>query len=272
MSETFSNDSSGISVESLFIRERNVLLTRAEFSDLYVDYYLQLADLHERYAANLDSLFKEALAAMVLHSASRPWNEVCAWTINFQEPLANFFVAGDNPKGTVVGTIFTENIRESEGNMMFAEFIRGNSPKRRSVVDFDTKEIFEAVEHFYRQSEQRIARYFRVRDEEYWMFSAQPDCDEAWLKRLELNMLEGLEQAEEFSLLEKRNYRWDCGCSEEKMFELLAPTFRADPEMLYQGEEVLRMKCPRCGKPYLITKEGLEAYTQEDGKEKAGEE
>ncbi|MEM1157076.1 MAG: Hsp33 family molecular chaperone HslO [Verrucomicrobiota bacterium] len=253
----------GIEVESHYIRDRNVLLTRAEFSSLYVDYYLHLADLHLKYAPELDQLFKDLLAALILHGASRPWNEKYAWTLNFQEPRANLFVTGDNMSGIVVGTIFTDNVKESDSNLMFAEVIRGNHPKRRSVIDFNGTQLFPAVEAFYRQSEQRICRYFQVDDEEFWFLSAQPDCDEDWLLALEVDDLEKLEQNEELSLLEKRKVRWDCGCNESHMYEVLLPAFQQDGDVLFQGEESLKMQCPRCGMFYVITREGIEAFAQE---------
>ncbi len=253
----------GIEVESHFIRERNVLLTRAEFSPLYVDYYLHLADLHLKYDPQLDLIFKELLAALILHGASRPWNEKYAWTLNFQEPRANLFVTGDNMSGKVVGTVFTEHVKAADTNLMFAEVIRGHEPKRRSVIDFKGAELFPAVEAFYRQSEQRICRYFQVDDEEFWFLSAQPDCDEAWLLGLETKDLEDLEKTEVLSLLEKRRVSWNCGCEESRMFEVLLPAFKQDGDGLFQGEESLKMQCPRCGKHYIITREGLEAYAKE---------
>lgn len=250
-------------VESLFIRERNVLLTRADLSSLYIEYYLHLADLGLKYDPQIDLTFKELLAAAVLHAVARPWNEKFAWTVNFQEPCANFFVTADNGTGTVTGTIFTENVRETSSNVMFAETIRGQEPKRRSVVDFSGSRVFPAVEHFYSQSEQRIARFFNIEDEEFWFLSAQPDCDESWLLGLKEKTVAELEKDEETSLLEKRAIRWHCGCEESRMYEVLLPAFRGDQEVLFQGEDSLRMQCPRCGKPYVITREGLEAYSQE---------
>jgi molecular chaperone Hsp33 len=253
----------GIEVESLFVRERNVLLTRAEFSPIYIDYYLHLADMKLKYAPDLDQLFKELLAALILHGAARPWNEKYAWTLNFQEPRANLFITGDNVAGTVTGTVFTDHIKEADSNLMFAEVIRGNEQKRRSVIDFQGAELFPAVEAFYRQSEQRLCRFFQVDDEEVWLLTAQPDCDEPWLEHLEERDMEDLEKKEVLSLLEKRNVRWQCGCEESRMFEVLLPAFNQDKEVLFQGEYSLRMQCPRCGKHYIITREGLEAFAVE---------
>src|SRR5262245_6868758 len=102
-------DDAGTEVRTWFVRGRNVLLARGSFTDLYVDYYLHLADQALKPAEAHDSLFKRALAAFTLHAASRPRNELLAWTINIQEPLVNLFLGGDNGTGTVVGRVFTEN-------------------------------------------------------------------------------------------------------------------------------------------------------------------
>ncbi|MGF1678274.1 MAG: Hsp33 family molecular chaperone HslO [Candidatus Methylacidiphilales bacterium] len=254
----------GITVESYYVRDRHVLLTRADFSALYVDFYLHLADLKMREPEAHLVLFKDVLAALVLHGASRPWNEIYAWTLSFQKPRVNLFVTGNNPEGTVVGTLFSVDVRESDRNMMYAEVVRGSETKRRSVVDFSHAEVFPAVEHFYRQSEQRLCRLFRSDEDEFWFFSAQPDCDEGWLLGLEVEDLAVLEQNEVLSLLEKRQVRWHCGCHESRMFSVLLPPFLQDAEALFQDEASLKMHCPRCGMPYVITREAMEAFAREN--------
>jgi molecular chaperone Hsp33 len=40
---------------------------------------------------------------------------------------------------------------------------------------------------------------------------------------------------------------------------VLLPTFRQDANGLYEGDEVIRMSCPRCGARHAITREALEA-------------
>jgi molecular chaperone Hsp33 len=71
-----------------------------------------------------------------------------------------------------------------------------------------------------------------------------------------------LDERETLSLLEQRNYHWDCGCSQGRMFEVLAPIMRSDPDGLFGDEHRIRMSCPRCGARYVITREGLEAYVE----------
>jgi molecular chaperone Hsp33 len=67
-------ESTGLEVRSYFVRGRNALVTRAALGDLYIDYYLHQGQLGRQHAILHDGMLKEALAACLLHGASRPWN------------------------------------------------------------------------------------------------------------------------------------------------------------------------------------------------------
>lgn len=251
---------SGLEVRTYFVRSRNVLLSTADFGELYVDYYLHVADQQFRPAAAHDALFKRALAAFVLHAATRPWNELTAWTLNFQEPLLNVFLAGDNETGAVTGRIFDENVRVFPENLFYADVVLGNQPKRRSTVAFNGADPFAALEAFYLQSEQRIARAFTVGEESFVLAVEHPDCDLAWLRGLTDARLATLEATETVVLMERRIHRWHCGCNQSRMLQVLAPAFRSDPEDLFGGGETLEIRCPRCGARHAVTREALEAF------------
>ena len=90
--------------------------------------------------------------------------------------------------------------------------------------------------------------------------SAQPQCDVAWFDELDDAAILTLDHTEELSLLETRRYRWECGCTQVRMFAVLAQVMRSDPEGLFGAEPALRMNCPRCGARHTITREALEAY------------
>jgi molecular chaperone Hsp33 len=255
----------GLEVRTHFVRGRNALVARADFGELYVDYYLHLGQFGYRHATAHDSMLKEALAALTLHCASRPRNENTAWTIHFTDPLVNLFVTGDNVRGSVVGQLFTENVKEDGRALLMSDIVRGDprrgyQPPRRSVVELLESDVFRAVERYYEQSEQRPARLFRHGDEDFVMVSAHPDCDMQWFESLTDESVRTIEKAEELSLLEKRYYRWDCGCNEKRMMSVLAPAFRGNPDDLFGDEAALRMSCPRCGAWYAITRESMEAF------------
>lgn len=242
------------------MRYRNALLAQGDLGLLFVDYYLHLADNSLRPEPQHDRIFKEALGAFVLHCASRPRNETIAWTINFQEPLLNIFLVADNEAGTVAGRIFTEHVKQGEHNLFFSEIVRGRRPLRRSAVNFEGSDSFRAVERYYEQSEQRPARYFQIKGEEFAMLSAHPDCDINWFRQLDVEEVRHLDDNETVSPLEKRNYRWHCGCNQQRLLEVLSSPMKEDPEELFGGEEALRVECPRCAARYTVTREAMEAY------------
>ena len=250
----------GIEVQTYFVRNRNVLLARADFGDLFVDYYLHLADHQIRPQPAHDAMFKRALAGFVLHCASRPWNEITAWTINFQQPLVNLFLTGDNETGAVTGRIFDDNVRELPENLFFADVVRAQQPKRRSTVSFAGDDPLTAAEAYYTQSEQRGARYFQLAEESFALVTEHPDCDLAWFRNLSVEQVRDLEQAETVVLMERRIQRWHCGCNQQRMLEVLAPAFRTSPDELFEGDEKIEIRCPRCGARHAITREALEAF------------
>lgn len=250
----------GHEVRTYFVRNRNVMLARADFGGLYVDYYLHLSTNQIKVSAEHDALFKRALAAFTLHCASRPVNELNAWTINVQQPLVNLFLTGDNSTGAVTGRVFDENVKEGPENLFYSDVVRGNQPKRRSAVTFEGSDPILGAEKFYSQSEQRGARYFQLGEEDFVMLTEHPDCDLTWFRGLTPADIRTLDQKETLVLMEQRVYRWHCGCNQQRMMEVLTPTMKQDPDALFGDEPKLEMRCPRCGARHMITREAMEAF------------
>lgn len=244
----------GLELSTHFVRSRNAMVASADFGDLYVDYYLHLADHGLKPESEHDRLFKRALAGFVLHCASRPWNELAAWTINFQTPLLNVFLVGDNDTGAVAGRVFEENVRSLPSAVFYADVVRGAEPTRRSAVEFQGSDPLVAIETFYAQSEQRIARLFQTGEEHFTLVTEHPDCDLAWLRALALDDARALAQSEVLSPLERRIYRWHCGCTLERMMDVLMPTMRKDPSLLFGDGDSLEIRCPRCGGRYSVSR------------------
>ena len=248
----------GTEVRTYFVRGRNAMLARADVGELFVDYYLHLHDEKLRHEPTPDRMLKTALAALLLHSASRPWSESVAWTIHFQHPLLNVFVAADNRLATIAGNVFTKDVKENQTNLFYSDLVRGTELPRRSVVTFSGSEVLPAVEDYYAQSEQRHARFFLLDDEDYVFITAQPDCDLEWLAALTIDDVRAIDAKETLSLLETRRYKWFCGCSEERLLPMLATAMKVDREGLFGDEEIIRVTCPRCGSGYTISRESVE--------------
>jgi molecular chaperone Hsp33 len=252
-----------IEIRCYFVRQRNALLVRGQFTDLFVDYYLHLADHGLKLTDLQDGTLKEGLVGLTLHLASRPWNEFHSWNVHFEEPLVNLFVCGDNTTSKIVGRAFGGNRRDDGLNLFLAQVQKkGMAEPRTSTVDFEAKSVFPAVERFYQQSEQRIVRIFEVGEEDFIMISAQPQCDTEWLESLAIEDIRELDRKEELSLLEQRTYHFECGCSARRVCAAIAPHLKEGPDEFFGDQEVLAIQCTRCGVEHRISKEQFEAYLQ----------
>jgi molecular chaperone Hsp33 len=260
-------NSSIVEVRSYFVRGRNALVARANFEPLYIDYYLHRADHNLVYANDHDAMLKDTLAALTLHLASRPQDETCGWTLNFHNPHLNIFVTGASRPGRVAGRVFTDDVRDFGKNVFISQTTRPQQPPMQSMVEFTGTDVFHAAEHYYGQSEQRLTRIFRYEEEEFVMISAQPDCDEAWLAGLTLEDVHTLDKKEKLSLLEKRRYVWDCGCSSERLYPMLAKLSNEDLDHAFGKDEFITLTCPRCGARHRAAREQFEAWREEHEKQ-----
>ncbi len=244
-------------VRCYFVRHRNALLTRTQMGEIFVEYYLHLSDIGARPDPPHDSLFKDALSCLILHAASRPWKETIAWTINLQDPLINLFLNASNLTGEIVGNLFSQNVRRYPENRFISQVTRDLGEPSQSILTFEGSSIYEAAELFYMQSEQRLARYFEIADEDIVCVFAQPDCDIPWLRSLTPEQVRAIDESEELNLLERRRFAWRCGCDAAKLISVLGPSLRFNHLELFGGEDFVSVDCPRCGKNYQITKAQL---------------
>jgi molecular chaperone Hsp33 len=250
----------GIEVRSHFIRTRNAVVIRAAFSELYVDYFLHLAAHHIHPAEEHVLLFKDALAAFVLHCTARPRYEMTAWTVHFEDPMLNIFLTADTEEEAVAGRVLADNVRHMGANHLYSDVVHHGKPPRRSSINFSGRNAFLAAEAFYLQSEQRPAKFFELGPEEFAMVCSHPDCDEPWFESLTAESVRALCQTETLSLLERRRYAWRCGCNEQKLFRVLAPVMRRDPSELFGADPSVQVNCPRCAAKHVVTREAMESF------------
>jgi molecular chaperone Hsp33 len=256
-----------IEVRIYFARGRNALVARGDFSELFAAWYLHRMDHGIKVPAAMEDVGREALAALTLHCASRPWKEACAWTVKFPDPRVNIFAVGDNNTGSVVANLQTDGLQAVEKGMFYADVVEDAKPPRRSVVDFCETSLLRAVEVFYSKSEQRAVRFFWHGDEDLVMISAQPDCDQEWLAGLDQNSIRSLDRDVELSLLEKRQYTFRCGCNQDRMLDFMIPVFQRQADDLFHGDPSITVVCPRCGARHVLLRESLEARQKDSSHE-----
>jgi len=253
-----------ITLDSIFIRERNALMIRADFSELFAQYYLHLSEYKLKPTTKIDDLFKDWLACFSLHLVARPWKETHAWTLNLRAPRLNIFLSGSCVSQQVVGRFFTEDIKETDRNTLYAQTLDHNADEpSQSVIELEYETPLSWMESYYKQSEQRPCRMFWLGEDNYALIAAQPDCDLAWLESLDVEAVKNLDKTEVLHDLEKRKLGWLCGCSVEKLMPLLS-VWRNKLDDLFLDGDACRAHCPRCAAHYLITRDNLETFFAEN--------
>lgn len=244
-------------IESVFVRHRNALLLRGQFTPLYTDYYLHLMQHGIRHPEELDQMLKDALTVLVLHLVARPWAETLAWTANLRAPHINLFVTGGSTQEAIAGRIFTEDIREPDRNFLYSQTTSPNlSEPGTSTLEITGKDPFGWISQFYKQSEQRPARAFRLEDEHFALVAAQPDCDIGWLESLDETAVANIGTTEETTLLETRKFRFECGCTLEKILPILGGWKNRLDDLFGEADEI-SIQCPRCAAKYRVTRDML---------------
>jgi molecular chaperone Hsp33 len=242
-------------VESVFVRHRNALVLRGQFTPIYTDYYLHLMQHGIRHAAELDQMLKDTLALLTLHLVARPWAETLAWTINLRAPRMNLFVTGGSVEEAVTGRIFTEDVREPDRNFFYCQTTSPNlAEPRTSTLDVEGKDPVDWISRFYEQSEGRPARAFRLDDENFALVAAQPDCDLPWLDALDQDAVSKIDTTEETKLLETRRFRFHCGCTLDKILPILGG-WRERLDDLFEASDFIQIHCPRCAAKYKVTRD-----------------
>jgi molecular chaperone Hsp33 len=244
-------------IESVFVRHRNALMVRGQFTGIYTDYYLHLMEHQIRHHGDLDLMLKDFLALATLHAVARPWAETIAWTVNLRAPRINIFATASSLQESITGRLFTEDVREPDRNLFYSQVLAPNQHEPRiSMLEVDGKDPVIWLEQYYRQSEQRPGRAFRLPDEEFVLIAAQPDCDLEWLESLDEAAVALIDQTEETSRLETRRFRFHCGCTLDRILPVLG-NWRERPDALFEGEDVITIQCPRCAARYPVTRDML---------------
>ena len=251
-------------VQAIFVRQRNCLMLQADMSPLYVDYYLHLMQHGLRNAECEDSVVKKLLAYFTLHLVSRPWQEYHAWTFNTCSPSsANYFISGSSVDEEVVCRAFTEGVRETETNMLFAQNLMPNKQPQTSAIILGTGNVESWVEAYYRQSEQRMARAFELENDRFVLLTAQPGADHDWLEALSTEDARLICETEQHKLLETRKFYFRCGCTLDKILPIIRAMRSSVADQLSE-QGYVEASCPRCGACYKVTADMLTGGAEPD--------
>jgi hypothetical protein len=232
-------------------RDHDVLVTVGDFGSLF-DAWLEHVRRWESTPDGLSqTIMRQGLGATVLHLSGRPRGEVVGWTIHLHQPPTNVFLTGDSRELTVTGRIFTDNVDSLEASRLYVQISRDGSQPAKSMVDVRGLDILQIFEQYYELSEQNPARFFEITDQEFLMILGLPDTDLDWLRRLSRDEALGIAE-DELKSLGRSTYRFLCGCTVDKMLDVVRGMFRDDPEELFRGDEGVEVFCPRCGRRWWV--------------------
>lgn len=246
-----------VEIASDYVRPRNCVRHVGHFEPLWdgLDYQL-LQNGHKVEPAHR-TLLRDLLVACTLHHANKPWNEMTGWTVNLTEPLVNLFATGDTQNGIVCGRVFTEDVKKFDRSTLRAQVNRPGFPVRESIVDLDGLDPLRWAEQFYEKSEQLPARFFRLGDDEVAMVVAHPDWDEKWFASLTPELVAVIPKNEELGTLERRLYHFGCGCDATIIRRIVRDSAKGDLDALFEGDEELRVVCPRCAAVFFVKRSEL---------------
>ncbi len=225
---------------------------------MFMDCYLHLGQTGIVLTARADEKLKYLVAAVSLYAATRPRVETLAWTLHLDDERMNIFTVAENPTGRVTGQVFAENVKEMGMNVLHAEIAGPGGARRRSSVEFDGSDILRAAESYFVRSEQRPARFFELGGDEFAVVAAQPDCDLQWLAAVDAAAVRALVVGDGRAPLETRCYRFDCGCSPDRIARAIWPAVRGDLAGLFGPESHISVSCPRCGLRHEISRAQFE--------------
>ena len=245
-------------------RDHDALFVRADFGPLfaaYMDHVRRWENVPDGLAL---AFMRQGLGAATLHLSCRPRGESVGWTINIHQPATNVFLTGDTVDRTVTGRIFTENVKPSETSRMYVQTSRAEKGAVQSAVEVTGLDVLDIFEQYYRRSEQTPARFFEITEEEFLMILGLPEVESDWVEALTREDALGLAERE-LDLLGETKYRFECGCSSEKILGVVRSLFGKDPDDLFRGDEGVEIFCPRCGRRWWVNR------TEFDGDQEAPE-
>lgn len=236
-------------------RVHHAVIARGQVGALFEQGYLE----HARALGTLpdelaQDLMRKALTAAVLRLALLPPDQFCSWTYNLIEPALNIFVTGDNSDHEVTGRVYTDNVKTVDVNRLFIEMARPELEPARSVVDFEGTDIIGALHEYYRRGLQMRARIFELSNDDAVLIEGLPMVDQGWLEALDDEAVAALFEGDNLEKIEKRTYRFHCGCDAQRIAAVMRSLFSANLDELFQGDDEVEAQCPRCGRHWTLAR------------------
>lgn len=247
-----------VELDRRLLNDRAAVVTTGDFTAV-IDAWHRHCTLWQELPDGFSSvLMHQGLAAVALHMANRPNDEMVGWTLNLHQPPTNVFLTGDVRKGIFTGRVYTEGVRSEGRSRLFVQTYRPSLREPfQSAIDVVGLDVMEIFEQYYQRSEQNPARFCELGGNRYGMVLGLPGVERTWIEGIDHESV--LELHDSGTPIEGRVYRFECGCSPSKMVRAVRTIFHSNPDELFQGEERVETSCPRCGRRWWLTLEQFRA-------------
>jgi molecular chaperone Hsp33 len=253
-----------VELDRRLLNDRGVVVTTGDFTGV-IDAWHRHCRLWQEEPDGFSSvLMHQGLAAVALHLANRPNDEMVGWTLNLHQPPTNVFLTGDVRKGTFTGRVYTEGVRTENRSRLFVQTYRPSLREPfQSAIDVTGFDVMEIFEQYYERSEQNPARFYELDGNRYGMVLGLPGVDRSWIQGIGPESLS--EHRDSGKPIDGRVFRFECGCSPVKMLRALRSMFHSNPGELFRGEERVETSCPRCGRRWWLTLDQFRAEEEAAG-------
>jgi hypothetical protein len=195
-------------------------------------------------------MMRQFLAAACLYLSSRPTDEDVAWTLNLATPPLNLFVSGSTARNAVTGRLYRESVRDVDQSVLYVDTRRSQGSDRRSVVEVEGLDLLLIFEQFAQRSDQALQRFFELDEHDFLMVASLPTDRRGWISELDrAGALAAFEQARP---LDEREFWWQCGCTKERIVQVIGSAFLGAGEATVRADETLDVTCPRCGRHWSV--------------------
>jgi molecular chaperone Hsp33 len=238
--------------------EHDAVLARGHFGGLFAAYLDHARRWEHEPDGFAEVLMRQGLGAAVLSLANRPSDEFVGWTINIHRPPTNLFLTGDTKTRTVTGRVFTKNVRPTESSRMFVQTSRFGGNVNQSSVALEGLDVLEMFEQYYHRSVQTAARLFEIDALTFVMLLALPAADREWFEQLTREEAAAQVAGNHLRPLDELLFRFQCGCNQERMREIVQGLYQSEREALFQGDPGVEVLCPRCGRRWWVEAKDVE--------------
>lgn len=241
-------------------QERQIILSVGDFTDFFAAYQNHVELWGEPLDGLSDVFLRQGLAAGVIHLSNEPRDMSFGLTIHIVKPPTNVFIAGDSRESAVTGRIHVDGVKELESSRLYMQSQRPNREPSLSIIEVHSLDLLDFYEKYYRESEQRPARFFELDEASFAQVAALPGADPDFFPGLDRDQTKELLAQEDLQLLEARPFFFQCGCNPDRMITALRQMFGGNPEEIFEGDPKIEVTCPRCGRRWWVSREEFDKY------------